>query len=61
VANMGPTISLRQITRVVSDGTGLTQEEAWVFVAVAASVATMAGLLRAVDAVLRAVDSLRDG
>ena len=61
MANMGPTISLRQITRAVSDGTGLTQEEVWVFVAVTASVAALAGLLRAVDAVMRAVDSLQDG
>ena len=61
MANMGPTISLRQITRAVSDGTGLTQEEVWVFVAVAASVAALSGLLRAVDAVMRAVDSLQDG
>ena len=61
MANMGQTISLRQITRAVSDGTGLTQEEVWVFVAVAASVAALSGLLRAVDAVMRAVDSLQDG
>ncbi len=61
MANMGPTISLRQITRAVSDGTGLTQEEVWVFVAVTASVAALSGLLRAVDAVMRAVDSLQDG
>jgi hypothetical protein len=58
---MGPTIGLRQITRAVSDGTGLTQEEAWVFVAVGASAVVLSGLLRAVDAVMRAVDSLRDG
>ena len=61
MANMGPTISMRQITRVVSDGTGLTQEEAWVFLAVGASAAAVSGLLRAVDAVMRAVDSLHDG
>ena len=61
MADMGPTIGLRQITRAVSDGTGLTQEEAWVFVAVGASAVVLSGLLRAVDAVMRAVDSLRDG
>jgi hypothetical protein len=58
---MSPSISVRQITRAVSDGTGLTQEEAWVFVVVTASAAALTGLLRAVDAVIRAVDSLRDG
>ena len=58
---MTPTISLRQINRAVSDGTGLTQEEAWVFLAVAASAAALSGLLAAFDAVMRAVDSLQDG
>lgn len=61
MANMGPTISLRRINRAVSDGTGLTQEEAWVFMAVAASAAALTGLLRTFDAVMRAVDSLHDG
>jgi hypothetical protein len=58
---MAPTTSLRQITRAVSDGTGLTQEEVWLLATVTASVAALTGLLRAVDAVMRAVDSLRDG
>ena len=61
MANMAPTIKLRQINRAVCDGTGLTQEEAWVFVAVAASAVAVSGLLRAVDAVMRAIDSLHDG
>ena len=61
MANMSPTISLRQINRAVSEGTGLTQEEAWVFMAVTASAAALTGLLRAFDAVMRAVDSLQDG
>ena len=61
MADMGPTISLRQINRAVCDGTGLTQEEAWVFMAVTASAAALTGLLRAFDAVMRAVDSLQDG
>ena len=61
MANMAPTIKMRQINRVVCDGTGLTQEEAWVFVAVAASAAALSGLLRAFDAAMRAIDSLHDG
>ena len=58
--DMGPTIGLRQITRAVSDGTGLTQEEAWVFVAVGASGGSPVRSSPRVDAVMRAVDSLRD-
>jgi hypothetical protein len=54
-------MSLRQITRAVSDGTGLTPEELWTVAAVTVSVAALTGVLRAVDAVMRAVDSLRDG
>ena len=58
---MKSTIRIRQITDAVSDGTGLTREEVWLFIAVTVSVATVSGVLRAVDAVLRAVDSVRDG
>jgi alkylhydroperoxidase/carboxymuconolactone decarboxylase family protein YurZ len=58
---MRSTISFRQLTRAVSDGTGLTQEEVWLLAAVTASVAVLSGLLRAVDAVLRIVDDLNQG
>jgi hypothetical protein len=55
---MRSTINLRQITRAVSDGTGLTQEEVWLLAAVTASVAVLSGLLRTVDAVMRMIDDL---
>jgi hypothetical protein len=57
---MRSTIDLRRITRAVSDGTGLTQEEVWLFAAVTASVAVLSGLLRTVDAVMRMIDDLND-
>ena len=57
---MRATIDLRQITRAVSDGTGLTQEEVWLLAAVTTSVAVLSGLLRAVDAVMRIIDDLND-
>jgi hypothetical protein len=60
-ANMGLSFDRRQITRALCDATGLTEEEAWLFVAVAASVTVVTGCLRAVDAILRAVDSVNDG
>jgi hypothetical protein len=60
-ANMGLSLDRRQINRALCDATGLTQEEAWVFVAVAASVTVLTGCVRAVDAVMRAVDSLTNG
>lgn len=49
---MGPTIGLRQITRAVSDGTGLSNEEIGLLVAAAASVTALLGLVRAVDVVM---------
>jgi hypothetical protein len=54
-------IGLRRISDAVCDGTGLTQEELWVMVAVTVSVAAASGVLRAFDAVVRAIDSVRDG
>jgi hypothetical protein len=57
---MRSAIDLRRITRAVSDGTGLTQEEVWLFAAVTASVAVLSGLLRTVDAVMRMIDDLND-
>ena len=58
--HMKSSIDLRRITDAVCDGTGLTQEELWLLVAVSVSVAAASGVLRAFDAVLRAVDSVRD-
>jgi hypothetical protein len=58
---MALSLSRHQITRALCDGTGLTQEEAWLLVAVTASVTVLAGCLRAVDAVMRAVDSVNNG
>jgi hypothetical protein len=58
---MGLSSSRHQLTRALCDGTGLTQEEAWLLVAVTASVAVLSGCLRAVDAVMRAVDSVNNG
>jgi hypothetical protein len=58
---MPSTIDLRQITHAVSDATGMTQEEVWLFATVTASVAVLSGLLRAVDAVLRIIDDLNQG
>jgi hypothetical protein len=58
---MGSSLSRHQITRALCDGTGLTQEEAWLLVAVTASVTVLSGCLRAVDAVMRAVDSVNNG
>ena len=60
-ANMGLSPDRHQITRGLCDATGLTQEEAWLLVAVTASVTVLVGCLRAVDAVMRAVDSLTNG
>jgi hypothetical protein len=57
---MPSTINLRQITRAVSDGTGLTQEEVWLWAGVTASVAVLSGLLRAADVVMRMIDDLND-
>jgi len=48
---MGMTSASRQITRVVSDGTGLTPEEVWLVVTAAAVATTVRGLLHAVDLV----------
>ena len=55
---MRSTIHPRRITRAVADGTGRTEEEVWVWVAVTATGAAVVGLLKAVDAVLRLVDDL---
>ena len=60
-ANMGLSLDRHQITRGLCDATGLTQEEAWLLVAVAASVTLLTGCLRAVDAVMRVVDSVNNG
>lgn len=49
---MGLTIGTRQLTRAVSDGTGLSEEEIELLVAATALVAALVGLLRAVDAVV---------
>jgi hypothetical protein len=58
---MGLSLDRRQITRALCDATGLTEEEAWLLVAVAASVTVVTGCLRAVDAVMSAVDSVNNG
>jgi hypothetical protein len=50
---MSPTVNLRKITNVVSDGTGLTPEEVWLVGGVTAIVAVVSGLLSAFDAVMR--------
>jgi hypothetical protein len=55
---MPPTVNLRQITNVVSDGTGLTPEEVWLWGGLTALVAVVSGLLRAFDAVMRLVYEL---
>ena len=60
-ANMGLSLDRRQINRALCDATGLTQEEVWLLVAVAASVTLLTGCLRAVDAVMRVVDSVNTG
>lgn len=58
---MPSTLDLRQITRAVSDATGMTQEEVWLFAAVTASVAVLSGVIRAVDTVMRMIDDLNSG
>ena len=55
------TTNLRQITRVVSDGTGMTEEEVWLWGIVGAFVAVVSGLLRAIDAVMRLLYDLGEG
>jgi hypothetical protein len=57
---MPPPLSVHQITRVVSDGTGWTQEEVWLRVLLASAVAVVATVLHAVDAVLRLLYELGD-
>ena len=54
-------MNLQQLTRVVSDGTGLTKEEIWLFGTLAAVVAMFSGLLRVVEAVSRLLYDLGDG
>jgi hypothetical protein len=49
---MGLSIGTRQVTRAVSDGTGLSEEEIELLVAATALVTALVGLLRAVDAVM---------
>jgi hypothetical protein len=58
---MPPTVTVRQLTRVVSDGTGLTEEEVWLFGIMAAVVAVVSGVLHTVDAVMRLLYDLGDG
>ena len=58
---MGLSLDRHQITRGLCDATGLTQEEAWLLVAVTGSVTVLLGCLRAVDAVMRVVDSVGNG
>jgi hypothetical protein len=50
---MPPSLTVRQITSVVSDGTGLTKEEIWLFGGVAAVAAVVSGVVHAVDALTR--------
>ena len=57
---MPPTLSVHQITRVVSDGTGWTQEEVWLWGLLATVVAVVSGVLRAVDAVMRLLYDVGD-
>jgi hypothetical protein len=52
---MGFTSGTRQITRAVSDGTGLTEEEIGVLVVAAALVTALLAFLRAVTAVVEAL------
>lgn len=50
---MGFTSGIRQITRAVSDTTGLTQEEAELLLAAVALATALFGVLRAVDALMQ--------
>ena len=59
VGDMGETTGLHQITRAVSDGTGLSEEEIWLLAAAAASFAAVISLVRAVDAVKDAMPGSR--
>ena len=52
---MGFTSGTRQITRAVSDGTGLTEEEIGVLVVAAALVTALLAFLRAVTVVVEAL------
>lgn len=52
---MGFTSGTRQITRAVSDGTGLTEEEIGLLVVAAALVTALFAVLRAVIAVVEAL------
>ena len=49
---MGMNSGTHQITRALSDGTGLSQEEIGLLLAATALGATLFGLLRAVDALV---------
>jgi hypothetical protein len=55
---MRPAVSLDQIAQAVSDGTGLTQEEVWVFGTAAVLAVALSGLVRAVDTAFRVVDAV---
>ena len=58
---MPPTLSVHQITRFVSDGTGWTREEVWLWGLLATVVAVVSGVLHAVDAVMRLLYDVGDG
>jgi hypothetical protein len=49
---MSLTTGLRRVTRALSDGTGLSEEEIGLLVAATASVTVVFGLIRAVDALM---------
>lgn len=55
---MSHAINLHRITRALSDGTGLTQEEVWLFGAAAVLSAVLSGLLWAMNAVLWVADAV---